>query len=223
MVMVTILGILMLVIVRIRRHNDRYACHSFSRFSRSKESTDDDSTVSISPSCPTVVGLTSTKGFPIIRMTITPPTPAQVLTRSDKLDSCKRDEVHELPFNSHSDDIVVYGARKEPDSSTFEAKSFPRSDQSQPPRTAPEGWQHVLSLSHFPNYPCRLHNSDRPSTLAHRPSPSPQRASRKSHPVQNTSLITQLSLEVWNTLLTTSQSPSCPYASRSKPRQPQLS
>ncbi|KAG1832743.1 hypothetical protein EV424DRAFT_1552889 [Suillus variegatus] len=109
MVMVTILGILLLVIVRIRRHNDRYACHSFSRFPRSKESTDDDSTVSISPSCPTVVGLTSTKGFPIIHMTVTPPTPAQVVTRSDKLDSCKKDEVHELPFNSHSDDIVVYG------------------------------------------------------------------------------------------------------------------
>ncbi|KAG1903977.1 uncharacterized protein F5891DRAFT_1171201 [Suillus fuscotomentosus] len=109
MVMITILGILLLVIVRIRRHNDCYACHSFSRFPRSKESTDDDSTVSISPSSPTIVGLTSTKGFPIIHMIVTPPTPAQVLTRSDKLDSCNKDEVHELPFNSHSDDIVVYG------------------------------------------------------------------------------------------------------------------
>ncbi|KAG2349334.1 hypothetical protein BDR05DRAFT_223574 [Suillus weaverae] len=81
---------------------------------------------------------------------------------------------------------------------------------------------HVLSPSHSLNYPCRSHNSDRPSTPAHRPSPSPRRASRKSHPVQKKSLTTQPSLEVWNTLLATSQPPSCSYASHSKPRQQPL-
>ncbi|KAG2358703.1 hypothetical protein BDR07DRAFT_1489134 [Suillus spraguei] len=110
MVIVTVLSILLLVIVRVRRHNDRYSCHVFSRFPRSKESSDDDSsTISISPSCPTVVGLTSTKGFPVMHMTVTPPTPAQAPTRPHKIDSCEKDEVHELSRISHNEDMVAYG------------------------------------------------------------------------------------------------------------------
>ncbi|KAG2034262.1 hypothetical protein BDR03DRAFT_965548 [Suillus americanus] len=110
MVMVTVLGILLLVIVRVRRHNDRYACRSLSsRFPRRKESSDGDLTVSISPSRPTVVGLTSTKGFPMMHMTVTPPTPAQAPPRPHKSDSCKKDEVHELSRNSHSEGMVAYG------------------------------------------------------------------------------------------------------------------
>lgn len=109
MVMVAVLGILLLVIVRVRRHNDRHACHSFfSRYPRSKESSDDDLTVSISPSCPTVVGLTSTKGFPTMHMTVTPPTPAQGPTRPRKID-CYEKEVHELSRNSHSEGMVAFG------------------------------------------------------------------------------------------------------------------
>ncbi|KAG2066108.1 hypothetical protein BDR04DRAFT_1234170 [Suillus decipiens] len=105
MVIVTVLSILLFVIVRVRRHNDRYSCHAFSRFPRSKESSDDDSIISISPSCPTVVGLTSTKGFPVMHMTVTPPTPAQAPTRPH---SCEKDEVHELSHISHNEDMVAY-------------------------------------------------------------------------------------------------------------------
>ncbi|KAG1778597.1 hypothetical protein EV702DRAFT_1196107 [Suillus placidus] len=110
MVMVTVLGILLLVVVRVRRHNDRHVCHSwFSRFPWSKESSDDDFTVSISPSYPTVVGLTSTKGSPMMHMTVTPPTPAQVPKRAHKIDPCEKDEVHELSCNSYGDGMVAYG------------------------------------------------------------------------------------------------------------------
>ncbi|KAG2349335.1 hypothetical protein BDR05DRAFT_955216 [Suillus weaverae] len=109
MVMATVLGILLLVIVRVRRHNDRHVCHSW--FPWSKESSDDDFTVSISPSCPTVVGLTSTKGFPMVHMTVTPPTPAQVPRRPHKIDPCEKDEVyaHELSCNSYGEGMVAYG------------------------------------------------------------------------------------------------------------------
>ncbi|KAG1843595.1 hypothetical protein DFJ58DRAFT_747852 [Suillus subalutaceus] len=106
MVMVTVLGILLLVIVRVRGHNDRYACRSLFR---RKESSDDDLTVSISPSRPTVVGLTSTKGFPVMHMTVTPPTPAQAPPRPHKSDSCEKDEVHELSRNSYNEGMVAYG------------------------------------------------------------------------------------------------------------------
>jgi hypothetical protein len=102
MVMVTVLGILLLVIVRDRRRNDRNVCHLlFSRFPWRKESSDDNLPISISPSCPTVVGSASTKGFPTIHMTVTPPTPAQA--------PCEKDEGHELSCSNHSEGMVAYG------------------------------------------------------------------------------------------------------------------
>ncbi|KAG0705227.1 hypothetical protein DFH29DRAFT_1077825 [Suillus ampliporus] len=109
MVIVTVLGILLLVTVRVHRHNDRHACHSwFSRFHQSKESKEDDLTVSVSPSRPTVVGRTSTKGFPVMHMTVTPPTPAQIPSRPPKTDPCEKVQVHKLSRNSCSEG-VVYG------------------------------------------------------------------------------------------------------------------
>jgi hypothetical protein len=41
----------------------------------------------------------------------------------------------------------THSARKGLGSSTFEAKSFPHSDQSQPPHTAPEGWHTYFHLA----------------------------------------------------------------------------
>ncbi|KAG1826728.1 uncharacterized protein BJ212DRAFT_1473961 [Suillus subaureus] len=185
MAMVTVLGILLLVIVRVRRHNDRYACRSlFSRFPRRKESSDDDLTVSISPSCPTVVGLSSTKGFPMMHMTITPPTPAQAPPWPHKRDSYEKDEVRQLSRNSHSEGMVAYGAHKGLGSSTFEAKSFPHPDQSQPSRTAPGGWHTYFHLAtHWTILVVRTTRTIHPHSHTAL-SPSPRRASRKSHPVQ---------------------------------------
>ncbi|KAJ8590356.1 hypothetical protein M405DRAFT_816340 [Rhizopogon salebrosus TDB-379] len=77
-VVITILSILLLIIVRVRSHNDSLACPSFARFPRSKDSLEDELTVFVSPSRPTVVGRTSAKGYPVIHVTITPPTPARV-------------------------------------------------------------------------------------------------------------------------------------------------
>ncbi|KAG1754201.1 hypothetical protein EDB19DRAFT_2034748 [Suillus lakei] len=106
MVLVTALGILLLVIVRVRRHNDHHTRRS--RFPQSKESSGDDLTVSVFPSCPTVVGHTSTKGFPVMHMTVTPPTPAQVPARPHKTDPRENDEVHKLYRNNRSEGMV-YG------------------------------------------------------------------------------------------------------------------
>ncbi|KAG1756230.1 uncharacterized protein EDB91DRAFT_1342000 [Suillus paluster] len=109
MVIITVLGILLLVTVRVRRRDERHARHSwFSRFPRSKESSGDDLTVFVSPSRPTIVGRTSTKGCPVIHMTVTPPTPAQIPSRSPKADPCETGEVHKLSRDSCSEG-VVYG------------------------------------------------------------------------------------------------------------------
>ncbi|OJA12678.1 hypothetical protein AZE42_10987 [Rhizopogon vesiculosus] len=94
-IVITILTIILLVGVRVRNrdHNDHLARPSqFPIFPRSKASLEHDLTVLISPSRPTVVGRTSTKGYPVIHMTITPPTPARLPSGRTLLD-----EVHKSP------------------------------------------------------------------------------------------------------------------------------
>ncbi|KAG2149188.1 hypothetical protein DEU56DRAFT_908894 [Suillus clintonianus] len=106
-VMITVLGILLLVIVRVHRSNDRDARHSwFSGFPRSKESSGEYLTDSLS--CPTVVGLASTKVFPVMHVTVTPPTPARVPTLPHKSDPYEKVEVYKLSRNSRSEGMV-YG------------------------------------------------------------------------------------------------------------------
>ncbi|OAX34688.1 hypothetical protein K503DRAFT_868758 [Rhizopogon vinicolor AM-OR11-026] len=94
-IIITILTVILLVSVRVRNrdHNDHLVRPSqFSIFPRSKASLEHDLTVFISPSRPTVVGRTSTKGYPVIHMTITPPTPAQLPSGRTLLD-----EVYKSP------------------------------------------------------------------------------------------------------------------------------